>query len=335
MNRRLLTVPLMLWALASSAAEPSVQRVPARPATPEGTAPGTQPPHSPEAKTSTGLAPLPASRASSDTVARAPAAPLPSGSAPPPPGEREQTRPDWKPSLDVAGEYSADSASVLIVPMGKAAPIESKGRYVPRVTLRLRSPRRWVAIGIFDGREFVGTRTALDAGDRPVAGAVPTPLRFTRLAHDTLMAVMDSSAAGSVLERWVRRAVKPVEPPEQTVVAPPAPEGQPRFGEYVYVEELPEAITKVAPIYPEAARRAGIVGTVMVQALVGKDGRVAEARVTQSIPALDQAAIVAVQQWRFKPAMGSASQTVPGGTAPVKLEPVAVWVAVPVRFSLH
>ena len=92
MNRRLLTVPLMLWALASSAAEPSVQRVPARPATPEGTAPGTQPPHSPEAKTSTGLAPLPASRASSDTVARAPAAPLPSGSAPPPPGEAKPRR---------------------------------------------------------------------------------------------------------------------------------------------------------------------------------------------------------------------------------------------------
>ena len=59
---------------------------------------------------------------------------------------------------------------------------------------------------------------------------------------------------------------------QSIVVAPPTDEDLPKYGEYVYVEELPEAITKVAPQYPDLAREASVDGTVMVQALVGKDG---------------------------------------------------------------
>ncbi len=46
----------------------------------------------------------------------------------------------------------------------------------------------------------------------------------------------------------------------------------PRFGEYVYVEGLPEAIKKVAPTYPAQARRDSVEGTVMVQALPSRSG---------------------------------------------------------------
>jgi protein TonB len=109
---------------------------------------------------------------------------------------------------------------------------------------------------------------------------------------------------------------------EQMVVAPPEEDRLPTFGEYVYVEELPEAITKVPPAYPDLAREAGVDGTVQVQALVGKDGRVKDTRVVKSIPMLDAAAIAAVKQWVFKPALSNN-------------KPVAVWVAVPVRFTLH
>ena len=108
----------------------------------------------------------------------------------------------------------------------------------------------------------------------------------------------------------------------ELVVAPPSEEELPQFGQYVYVEELPEAVTKVQPIYPDLAREAGVDGTVMVQALVGKDGRVKDTKVVKSIPMLDQAATTAVKGWVFKPALSNN-------------KPVAVWVAVPVRFSLH
>jgi protein TonB len=109
---------------------------------------------------------------------------------------------------------------------------------------------------------------------------------------------------------------------DRIVVAPPTEDELPKFGDYVYVEELPEAITKVAPEYPEIAREAGVDGTVQVQALVGKDGRVKDARVVKSIPMLDAAALAAIRQWVFKPALSNN-------------KPVAVWVGVPMKFSLH
>jgi len=119
-------------------------------------------------------------------------------------------------------------------------------------------------------------------------------------------------------------ATTPGEAPtgDNIVVAPPAEEELPKFGDYVYVEELPEAITKVPPSYPDIAREAGVDGQVVVQALVGKDGKVKDTRVVKSIPMLDAAAEAAVKQWVFKPALSNN-------------KPVAVWVAVPVRFSLH
>ena len=108
---------------------------------------------------------------------------------------------------------------------------------------------------------------------------------------------------------------------QDIVVAPPG-DDLPKFGEYVYVEELPEAITKAQPQYPDLAREAGVDGTVLVQALVGKDGKVKDTRVVKSIAMLDGAAVAAVRQWVFKPALSNN-------------KPVAVWVAVPVKFTLH
>jgi len=109
---------------------------------------------------------------------------------------------------------------------------------------------------------------------------------------------------------------------QQLVVAPPEEDALPKFGEYVYVEELPEAVTKVQPEYPDLARSASVDGTVLVQALVGKDGKVKDTKVVKSIPMLDDAAVKAVKQWVFKPALSNN-------------KPVAVWVAVPVKFTLN
>jgi hypothetical protein len=72
----------------------------------------------------------------------------------------------------------------------------------------------------------------------------------------------------------------------QQIVVAPSEDELPKFGDYVYVEELPEAVTKVNPVYPDLAREAGVDGLVMVQALVGKDGKVKDVRVVKSIPML-------------------------------------------------
>jgi len=108
---------------------------------------------------------------------------------------------------------------------------------------------------------------------------------------------------------------------DSLVIAPPS-DALPAFGEYVYVEELPEAISKAQPEYPDIARQSSMEGTVIVQALVGKDGKVKDTKVVKSVPVLDDAAVAAVKRWVFKPALSNN-------------KPVAVWVAVPVKFSLQ
>jgi TonB family protein len=60
-------------------------------------------------------------------------------------------------------------------------------------------------------------------------------------------------------------------------------------------------IHKVQPIYPERARRSGVQGTVVLEALIDKDGTIRQVTVISGHPMLIQAAEDAVKQWRYKP----------------------------------
>jgi periplasmic protein TonB len=57
----------------------------------------------------------------------------------------------------------------------------------------------------------------------------------------------------------------------------------------------------VAPKYPPEAGRSRIEGTVVLMALIGKDGTVQDVRVQSGLSVLAQAAIEAVKQWRYRP----------------------------------
>ena len=65
----------------------------------------------------------------------------------------------------------------------------------------------------------------------------------------------------------------------------------------------PRQIKHVAPVYPPLARAAGIAGVVVLEAVVGPEGRITHARVLRSLPLLDQAALDAVKQWEFTPTL--------------------------------
>jgi protein TonB len=60
-------------------------------------------------------------------------------------------------------------------------------------------------------------------------------------------------------------------------------------------------IRDVTPTYPAEAGRERIEGTVILQAVIGKDGTVQDVQVVSGLPLLAQAAIDAVKQWRYKP----------------------------------
>jgi TonB family protein len=60
-------------------------------------------------------------------------------------------------------------------------------------------------------------------------------------------------------------------------------------------------LNKVQPQYPVAARLMHIEGTVRLQAIIGKDGRVRDVEILSGNPILAQAALAAVREWRYRP----------------------------------
>jgi protein TonB len=65
----------------------------------------------------------------------------------------------------------------------------------------------------------------------------------------------------------------------------------------------PKKIKDVPPVYPALAKSAHVSGEVTIEATIGTDGKVADAKVVHSIPLLDQAALDAVRQWEYLPTM--------------------------------
>ena len=64
----------------------------------------------------------------------------------------------------------------------------------------------------------------------------------------------------------------------------------------------PQLVEKVAPIYPEAARKARVQGTVLLDCTIGTDGRVKRIDVLKAqADGLTEAAADAVSRWRYEP----------------------------------
>jgi protein TonB len=71
----------------------------------------------------------------------------------------------------------------------------------------------------------------------------------------------------------------------------------------------PKQVRRVDPVYPELARAGRVQGTVVIEAHVGIDGAVKEARVLRGVILLDDAALEAVRQWRYQPLLLNGQQT--------------------------
>lgn len=98
----------------------------------------------------------------------------------------------------------------------------------------------------------------------------------------------------------------------------------PRMGDFIAVEKNPVAIKKVDPIYPPMALSTGLAGTVVIRVLVYKDGSVKDVRVVKpsgSSVGFEEAAVQAVMQWVFKPAIQNQ-------------KPISVWMNIPIVFGL-
>lgn len=111
---------------------------------------------------------------------------------------------------------------------------------------------------------------------------------------------------------------------------PPPPPDETDESAIIFVpyDEPPEPIGGFAAIqsklvYPEIARKAGIEGTVTVQARISDNGEVIDTRILVPLgnSGCNEAAIAAIRAVKWKPAKQ-------------RDKPVTVWVSIPVRFKL-
>ena len=97
-----------------------------------------------------------------------------------------------------------------------------------------------------------------------------------------------------------------VAPPPRQIEDWPAAAGIPRVGGLI---RPPTQTKKVNPVYPLAAQLERVQGAVVLEAIIGADGKVRDVRVLRSVPFLDQAAVAAVRQWEYEPAQRDGKPT--------------------------
>jgi TonB family protein len=124
--------------------------------------------------------------------------------------------------------------------------------------------------------------TRLEAAVQPAIASEPAPVQTVRVEADAALSAF------------------PVPVPEQSAEKVSPPKGEPiRVGGNVQETKL---IHKVAPIYPEQAKRKGIQGTVNLTVTIDEEGLVNEIKSNpENNPILEEAAVNAVKEWKYSP----------------------------------
>ncbi len=90
------------------------------------------------------------------------------------------------------------------------------------------------------------------------------------------------------------------------------------------VDTPPRVIRKAPAVFPFGAKRKGLRGKVVIRCLISIQGQPGKFRIVRSEPAgvFDEAALDAVEKWRFKPGILAG-------------EAVPTWVRIPFQFDLE
>jgi TonB family protein len=126
----------------------------------------------------------------------------------------------------------------------------------------------------------------------------------------------------AIVERQIAITRAQIEGPPTSTPGPlaaPTPDGVVPVGGAI---KEPQKVRDVPPVYPKIAQASKVSGVVILDIVVGADGRVNDIRVLRSIPMLDTAAIDAVWQWQYTPTL-------------VNGVPTPVQMTVTVNFALN
>lgn len=179
------------------------------------------------------------------------------------------------------------AAPIVRVPAGSSPAVVNSARpLIPSGVVAAKPPAPPVPTAVLANRLGSPSANAADAVDDRVAGTRGYPRLLRRkslLADGTLVA--GNSAPPSIGGANPTSARIPSGTVRSTALGITA-------GNLVYAPD---------PAYPAAAAQQRVSGQVTVQAMVDREGNVASARVVSGPPLLRDAAVNAVQRWRFKP----------------------------------
>jgi TonB family protein len=141
-------------------------------------------------------------------------------------------------------------------------------------------------------------KLAVKAPPLPVPLFVPNPEITVAVTAQPVKEPARAPEPVAMLEARPAPSEAPARVPVQTEEMVKPPNGEPlRVGGNIQESKL---IRKVAPVYPEQAKREGIQGTVKLTVIINEDGLVYEIRNNpENNPILEEAAIDAVKEWKY------------------------------------
>ena len=149
------------------------------------------------------------------------------------------------------------------------------------------------AEAVVKARGSVADRTVAERGCTPSVPVSVAPPPVTAEA----VSVVDAETHRKARSVALRDALEVL----RAATTPPADlDDVPRFigGEVI----SPRKLKGAEPRYTARARKACIEGTMILQAVISKEGRVVDIAVLRPLPGLTDAAVHAVSRWRFEPA---------------------------------
>ena len=228
------------------------------------------------------------------------------------------------------------------IAMEKLAPAFIMARAQSRMALQEKGPMRDPAVrrnlrrnygqAIDDAIMHAEKALAIDPAYVPAMRVLATALLMRAAVSDS---ETDYAADFKASENWQRKAADAT--PQPAAAPGPLPNNAAIIGAMIsqfsgtpgttIVFAPPEVaerrlLSKIEPTYPEAARKAGVQGTVRFRAVIGTDGHVKTLDLVGGDPRLVQAAEEAVRRWVYRPfvADGVTREAATGISVPFKLD---------------
>lgn len=155
-----------------------------------------------------------------------------------------------------------------------------------------------------------------------IPDAMPEP-EATATAAETDLALLDAGAGAAGIPGLPEGPGSPTGDPRSDCLENCDEAGLPGGSNPVPAHLLaiaPVPIHQPQPRYPASARESGLTGAIVVEILVGVDGRVTHAEVVRGGPPFERATLEAVRRWRYAPVVHRGRPIVWKSTVTVRFE---------------